>query len=406
MNRIGRYVLLVLGVQLSWPLAFAQPLGSPPQDPIAGARVFRVKGCAACHAVTRAGPPAAPDLRHATAPRSLYAVGSAMWNHRRYAQQVQSRAPRLDARETANLLAFLFTLDYWDADGARGEVSAGRRLFSEKQCVVCHQIGGTGGVIGPSLNAFKHYHAPILLAAIMWNHGPPMAEAMRAAGIERPVFRGTELHDLIAYLTSESVTAEPGPLYLLPGDAERGRRVFAEKHCLDCHRGGGPGPSLAGRGTGRDLTEFAVAMWNKAPSMAPLMRRRGLVISALRGDEMADLVAYLDSVGYFASPGDARRGQALARDKGCVLCHAAPDVGGAVRREVIGRQGPEAPTTMISVAWNHAFLIEEAVGPAAAAWQPLAADELSDLMAFVRRRAREWVWGGSDGMAPATPQAP
>jgi hypothetical protein len=59
-----------------------------------------------------------------------------MWNHRRYAQQLQPREPRLDARETGNLLAFLFTLDYWDADGARGDVRAGRRLFIEKQCVV------------------------------------------------------------------------------------------------------------------------------------------------------------------------------------------------------------------------------------------------------------------------------
>ena len=38
MNRTARCALLVLGLQLSWPLAFAQPLGSPPQDPIAGAR--------------------------------------------------------------------------------------------------------------------------------------------------------------------------------------------------------------------------------------------------------------------------------------------------------------------------------------------------------------------------------
>jgi mono/diheme cytochrome c family protein len=72
MNRTARWALLVLGFQLSWPLAFAQPLGSPPQDPIAGAQVFRVKGCAACHTTaTRAGPPTAPDLRHTTSPRSL-----------------------------------------------------------------------------------------------------------------------------------------------------------------------------------------------------------------------------------------------------------------------------------------------------------------------------------------------
>ena len=137
--------------------------------------------------------------------------------------------------------------------------------------------------------------------------------------------------------------------------------------------------------------------------MMPLMSRRGLVISALRGDEMADLVAYLDSVGYFASPGDAKRGQALAGAKGCVFCHAAPGVGTTAGREVAWRPGPDAPTTVISFAWNHALLIEQAGGPAVE-WQPLAADEMSDLMAFVRSRGRER--GASDGMVPATPQAP
>lgn len=403
MNRATKCALLVLGLQLSWPLAFAQPLGSPSQDPMAGARVFRVKGCAACHAVTRAGPPAAPDLRRIAPPRSLSAVASAMWNHRPYVQQLSALDPRLDARETGNLLAFLFTLDYWDAGGADGDGRAGRRLFVEKQCVTCHQVGGTGGVVGPSLNAFRQYHSPILVAAIMWNHGPQMAEAMRARGIERPFFRGTELRDLIAYLKSESVAADPGPVNLLPGAAEQGRRIFAEKHCIECHRGGGLGPSLGGRGARRDLTEFATAMWNKTPAMIAMMKRRAIVISPLRGDEMADLVAYLDSVGYFAYPGDARRGQKLAADKGCLVCHFASGLGATAGRESIRGRGFEGPTTVISFAWNHSLLIEEAGEQAKAAWRPLGADEMADLMVFVRSRGGAW---GRDGPSPGAIQAP
>jgi cytochrome c2 len=401
MNRTARCALLVLGFQLSWPLAFAQPLGSPPQDPIAGARVFGVKGCAACHAATRAGPPAAPDLRRIAPPRSLPAVASAMWNHRPYVQQLRALDPRLDARETGNLLAFLFTLDYWDAGGAEGDARAGRRLFVEKQCVVCHQVAGTGGVVGPSLNSFRQYHSPILVAAIMWNHGLQMAEAMRARGIERHLFRGTELRDLIAYLKSESVAADPEPLYLVPGEAEHGRRIFADKHCIECHSGGGLGSSLVGRGAGRDLTEFATAMWHESPAMIPMMKRRAIVILPLRGDEMADLVAYLDSVGYFASSGDAKRGRKLAGDKGCLVCHSASDLGATVGREVIWPQGRAAPTMMISFAWNHSLIIDEAAGQATIAWRPLQADEMWDLMAFVRWRGR-----ASDGTSPGMIQAP
>jgi cytochrome c2 len=403
MNRTARCALLVLGFQPAWSLAFAQPLGSPPQDPIAGARVFGVKGCTACHAATRAGPPRAPDLRHATPPRSLSAVASALWNHRPSVQQFRVRDARLDARETGNLLAFLFTLDYWDADGADGDARAGRRLFMEKQCVVCHQVTGTGGVVGPRLDSFRQYHSPMLLAAIMWNHGPQMAEVMQARGIERPPFRGTELRDLIAYLKSESVAADPGPLHLLPGDAERGRRIFADKHCIECHSGGGRGPSLIGRGTGRDLTEFATAMWNKTPAMMTMMKRRAIKTTPLRGDEMADLVAYLDSVGYFASSGDAKRGRQLAGDKGCLVCHLASDLGATVGRELIWPQGRASQTMVISFAWNHSLIIDEAAGQATVAWRPLRADEMLDLMAFVGWRGREWT---RDDTSPKTIQAP
>lgn len=404
MHRTARCALFVLGFQLSWPLAFAQPLGSQPQDPIAGAQVFRVKGCAACHAATRAGrPPSAPDLRHPTPPRSLSAVASAMWNHRPSVQQFRIRDASLDARETGNLLAFLFTLDYWDADGADGDARAGRRLFIEKQCVVCHQVAGTGGVVGPPLDSFRQYHSPMLLAAIMWNHGPQMAEVMRARGIERPLVRGTELRDLIAYLKSASVAADPGPLHLLPGDAERGRRIFGDKHCVECHSGGGRGPSLVGRGTGRDLTEFATAMWNKTPAMMTMMKRRAIRTPPLRGDEMADLVAYLDSVGYFASSGDAKKGQKLAGDKGCGVCHSVSGLGTPVGNEP-SRRGPVVASAMvISFAWNHSLIIEEAAGQATAAWRPLGADEMSDLMAFVRWRGRE---RARDGMSPGTTQGP
>lgn len=401
MNRTARCALLVLGLQLSWPLAFAQPLGSPPQDPIAGARVFRIKGCAACHTATRAGPAAARDLHRIGSARTLDDVASALWNHRPYAQQFRGPEARLDARETGDLLAFLFRLDYWDGDGD-GDARAGRRLFIEKRCVICHQVAGTGGVVGPSLGRFKEYHSPILLAAIMWNHGPQMAEVMRVRGIERPLFRDTELRNLIAYLKSESVAGEPGPLYLLPGNAEQGRRIFTEKRCMDCHGGGGPGGSLVGRGVRRNLSQFAAAMWNKAPVM-PASDRRGLVIPPLRGDEMADLVAYLDSVGYFADPGDATRGQKLAADPGCVVCHAAHGLGATVGRAISWPQGVEASTVVISLAWNHALIVETAAGQAKAAWHPLGAKEMGDLMAFVRSLGRE---RGRDGMSPGTIQAP
>ncbi len=45
---------------------------------------------------------------------------------------------------------------------------------------------GRGGTVGPSVDAFKRFSSPLYVAAAMWNHGPQMAEAMKAQGIERP----------------------------------------------------------------------------------------------------------------------------------------------------------------------------------------------------------------------------
>ena len=72
-----------------------------------------------------------------------------MWNHLpRMLEQMRQQGisrPRLTAQETADLTAFLFTLHYFDPPG---NLQVGQQLFREKKCVVCHQVGGTGGVIG------------------------------------------------------------------------------------------------------------------------------------------------------------------------------------------------------------------------------------------------------------------
>src|SRR3990172_9529599 len=238
-----RPVLLALGllVALAGP-ALAQSLFGATQDPLAGSRVFGARGCVKCHAVNGVGGRVGPDLGRVQRPRSFFDLAAALWNHAprmadRMRQQGVAR-PRLDARETGDLVAFLFTLDYFDP---RGNVEAGRRLFGEKRCVVCHQVGGTGGVVGPNLDALRQYASPIYLAAQMWNHGPRMATVMKSKNIPRPTFKDSELRDLITYVGSASPVIAQGPLYVLPGVAGRGRTVFPHKRCIECHSAAGQG---------------------------------------------------------------------------------------------------------------------------------------------------------------------
>ena len=371
----------------------AQPSAGPPQDPLAGARVFGAKGCARCHAVNGVGGAVGPDLAHVSRPRSFYDLAAALWNHApRMAERMRQLGiarPRLDGRESGDLVAFLFTANYFDP---RGNAAAGKRLFRDKRCVVCHQVGGSGGVIGPNLDALKQQSTPIYLATAMWNHGPQMAEVMKGQRLARPALTGAELRDLMAYVGATGPAVGEEPLYALPGSPEAGRRLFEEKRCLGCHgvagHGGGTAPDLADRVRG-GTTDLAAAMWNKAPSMMAAMKTAGINVPALHPGEMADIVAYLYSVRYLARAGDARQGLAVAKAKGCFGCHGTSGERGKAATDLGDARSVDTVGGALAALWNHSFLGEPR-GAGHRGWGPMTGDEMADLMAFLQssRRSR------------------
>jgi len=393
MRRIGRIVAaaaVLLGAQCS---AFAQPLFSPRQDPIAGSHVFGSKGCSSCHSIDGVGGKAGPDLGRSRLPHSFYDLAAAMWNHipgmAERMRQAKIQRPSLSPGEAADLIAFLYTLDYFDPPG---DARAGKRLFAEKKCVVCHQRGGAGGVVGPNLDALGQYGSAIFAAAAMWNHGPAMAEAMRARGIARPTFNGSELVDLIAYLKSPATGASPYALYILPGSPESGRQLFKAKRCVECHsaagQGGKIGPDLADKALRRSLTEFAAAMWNKAPAMTAAMKTRRIAVPRLEASDMSDIVAYLYSVQYFARPGDARKGRELAAEKGCLACHSIDGKAGKGAPDLAQVKGLDAPQAVVAAMWNHSSLTERRLEGQKIMWPQFRADEMAHLTAFLQTLAR------------------
>lgn len=394
MNLAVRWAVAVVVFLLCSPgTALAQPLFSPSQDPVAGSRVFGAKGCVKCHSVNGVGGKIGPDLGRIPRPRSFYDLTAAMWNHlpemAERMRQFGIVRPYLDPRETGDLIAFLYTLDYFDPPG---NVEAGQRLFSEKKCIVCHQVGEAGGVVGPNLDGLARFGSPILVAAAMWNHGPAMAEAMRVRKIERPSFKDSELLDLIAYLKAAAPTPAEGPLYVLPGRSQEGRRLFQENRCILCHsvggEGGRVGPDLVERGIHRSLTQFAAAMWNKAPAMLEAMKARGIAVPQLQAEEMADLVAYLYSVRYFAESGDPARGRQLVADKGCLGCHSVAGAGGKVASNLARVRGLDSPGTVIAALWNHSFIMEHRAERRKVAWPKLRPEEMADLVAFLQSQGR------------------
>jgi cytochrome c2 len=292
--------------------------------------------------------------------------------------------PQMTSAEAADLVGFLFTLDYFDAPG---DVNVGMHLFTHKKCFVCHRVGDYGGDAAHSLNFAGQYGSPILVAAAMWNHGAPMAELMKERGVVRPTFAGSELTDLISYI--ESVAPQPveGRVYVLPGRAEAGRTVFLEKRCNRCHSvqgiGGRLAPDLAELDRQWGLTEFAAAMWNKAPAMLETMEGMDLSAPPIGGGEMADLVAYLYYIKYFAELGDSELGEQVLHRKGCLSCHALHGSGGTEASDLAWISGIASPAAVAAALWNHA--VEIATMPEAwqKEWPRFEAEEMADLTAFL-----------------------
>jgi mono/diheme cytochrome c family protein len=366
----------------------AQPLFSPTQDPLAGSRIFGDKGCAKCHAIFGVGGTLGPDLARSTRSRSFYDLAAAMWNHfpKMTAQMRKAgiARPYLSPSETGDLIAFLYTVNYFEP---AADPKEGHRVFTQKRCVTCHQVGGIGGVIGPSLDSLGQYGSPISFATAMWNHGPSMAEAIRVKGIERPKFTEGEFRNLIAFIRSSSPLSGKEPLYILSGRPNQGQRLFVEKGCIECHsvkgRGGQAGGELAQREIKLSMVQFAVNMWNKAPAMTKEMGRRKIALPQLQPVEMADIIAYLYSVQYFARPGDPRRGQQLAASKGCLSCHSVMGKGGKLGPDFAQAKELDQPVTVVAAMWNHASSMEEKMREKSITWPVFTEQEMGHLVAYL-----------------------
>lgn len=386
-------VLSVVAAAAPFEPARAQEPATPAQNAMAGSWVFGSKGCVRCHAINGLGGTVGPDLARARGVRSFYDLAADLWNHfpRMVARmrELGVEPPRLSPREMGDLIAFLATVNYFTPPG---NAARGRRLFSAKGCVRCHQVTGVGGVVGPGLDFVGVFGSPFQVAAAMWNHGPAMRAKMDSLGIARPTFTAAELTDLIEYLRSTSPGVPQGPIYVLPGRADLGRRWFTEKNCVTCHsiagRGGQVAPDLAERRRHPSVLGFAAAMWNKAPAMTREMRARGIQVPQLDASELADLAAYLYSVEYFRETSNPAAGRAVVYRKGCLRCHSLNGRGGRGASDLTEVRGLDSPAAIIAAMWNHGRVVaNRAAGPTP--WPPFRADEMSNLAAFLLSLASE-----------------
>ena len=241
--------------------------------------------------------------------------------------------------------------------------AAGARLFAEKRCVQCHALGASENRVGPDLGRIVFPGTVLDLAGAFWNHGAVMREKMHDLKVPIPVLDRGQLADLLAFLTAyRYYLAQVGE----PGNPVRGRQLFEAKSCDLCH--GTPadfkkaGPSLERYRGNFSAIYIAQSMWNHGDKMAEVMRSAGITWPQFQGNEMGDLLAYLqtgnrasgaDRVYY--EPGSPRRGADLFTSKRCRDCHAIGGIGGRVGPD-LGTRGREFMGPIASIAglmWNH-----------------------------------------------------
>ncbi len=255
------------------------------------------------------------------------------------------------------------------ADSARGA-----QVFQGQHCVECHALNGIGAKIGPDLGRMvDRGFTPDMFAGTMWNHAPSMWSAMAARRIPMAPMGEQAAADLFAFFYSTRFFEEPG-------DATRGKRLFASLSCDHCH--GITESKMAGvkpvsRWTSpADPTAMIEVMWNHAANMRGEMARQKIEWPRISGQDVSDILVYVRNLpsapknkGVFHTTSGIGA-QALFMEKRCVVCHTSAEqfLSKGVRGQTL--------TDIAADMWNHGS--DMRVAPVR-----FAPGEMSEIVSFV-----------------------
>lgn len=152
-----------------------------------GVAVFNSKGCPVCH---KPGSGLAERIRGET----LTAIAAEMWNHAPRMAAAGAKPVEFAPGEMEEMLNYLWARQFFQDAGNPG---AGKRVFENKKCAVCHRDGGAPKIEGQSLTSAD-------MVSALWHHGPQMLDQMKSKNIGWPRFEGSQMSDLLAFLNSGS----------------------------------------------------------------------------------------------------------------------------------------------------------------------------------------------------------
>jgi mono/diheme cytochrome c family protein len=187
---------------------------------------------------------------------------------------------QLTTGELSDMLEYLRNLPetkHLDTGFTNTAGDRGQEIFEAKTCVKCH----TGSL---ALEQRLRNLTLTDIAVDMWNHAPKMAQPA-------PTLTRQDMQELLSYLWMRQFI-HPG------GDAVRGKEVFAQKHCADCHmRGSHAAPQLPGQARAYSEVTIMSALWRHGPTMLQRMRQAKIEWPRFQAaQQLSDLIAFLNSV--------------------------------------------------------------------------------------------------------------
>lgn len=239
------------------------------------------------------------------------------------------------------------------ADSTRGA-----EVFELQGCSQCHALNSIGGDTslraGPDLGRVADRgFTPAALAATMWNHAPAMWVETKLRSVARPAMDEQQAADLFAFFYSLRFFEQPG-------DAGRGKSLFAAKKCAECHGIDEPlstAPAIKPVqqwNAAADPLELVETMWNHSTAMRDEMARRKINLPQLSGQDLADLLVYTRRASKARpafrpvfQPAAADAGKMLFEFRRCVACH------GPMTHFLSTDVRDETLTDIAADMWNH-----------------------------------------------------
>jgi cytochrome c2 len=248
-----------------------------PGDAGRGKELFASKSCKSCHGLATSPNPKAKPVNQWRGLGDPIALVGAMWNHSpaMWSELSQRKIswPKLTSQDLSDLLVYLRNVSPSKGGPPMFRITAGadgEKLFASKGCATCH-------------NAHRPAVSNLTLtgvAASMWNH----ASLLHA---EPPRLDADEMREVLSEYWARQ-------FFESSGDAARGKRLFASRHCVECHSGAGPGPVLPATAGTYDGMTMVSALWRHGPAMLKQMNRKHISWPVFRAGEMADLIAWLN----------------------------------------------------------------------------------------------------------------